>query len=126
MIRYYDVAIAAEQRGSALLLTEPVLQGTLLVSLADSARDGLRRLYVCDATEDEHVQNLAMTGVAERDEAAAIALAAAYQPARTLVRTDPRTGTEQRIEVPEGDLRALLADGHAMAIGADLLRDWTP
>lgn len=126
MIRYYDVAIAVEQRGSAMLLTEPGLQGTLLASLADSARDGRWRLYVCEATEEEHAQNLEMAGVENRDEAAAIALAAAYQPPRTLIRTDPRTGTEQRIEVPEGDLRALLASGQAIAIGGDLLRDWTP
>lgn len=120
MIRFYAITIRVQVRGSALLFTQPALLGQVLVSVADTIKDE-RRLYVCNAADEEHAKNLGVEGLKEVSEAAAVELAATFQPARTLVLTDSRTGAEEQLEMPACNLRVLLAGGYSGAIGAELL-----
>ena len=126
MIRFYDAAIETEPRGSAVLFKEPRLLGQVLFSIADGVRGDRRRLYACDANDEDHGKNLALAQVQEVDEEAAVKLAAEYQPERLMPRTDPVTGAMETLRMPPCDLRLLLAGGPTGAIGGDLLREVTP
>lgn len=122
MIRFYDAAIELEQKGSAVLFKEPLLLGQMLFSIADVVHGDRRRLYVCEANDEEHGNNLAIAQVREIEEEAAIKLAAEYHPECHLPRTDPETGAVETLHIPACDLMSLLGGGGG-AIGGELLRD---
>lgn len=123
MIRFYDAAIETEPKGSAVLLKEPRLLGKVLFAIADTVHRNRRKLYACDANDEEHAENLGLAQVSgELDEESAAKLAAAYQPEREIRRTDPVTGEMVSLRMPACDLRQLLNGGTNGAIGGDLLR----
>ncbi len=121
MIRFYNAAIEMQPKGSAVLFREPALKGQVLFSVADGVNGDCQRLYVCDANEEEHGQNLGLAKVSEIGEEAAVRLAADYQPARSVPHLNPQTREVETVEIPACDLKSLLHGGQTGAIGGQLL-----
>ncbi len=105
MKRFYKVTITKWPIGSAVEHREPPVQGAIIVKVTDITTGGDYRLFLVDASDEQHQSNLSLTGVEELSEEQAIKLAAEYQPQRTFKRFNPETRQEEQISVPTLDLR---------------------
>ena len=105
MNRFYQVAITKWPIGSAVEHTEPPVQGRIIVKVTDSTTGGDYKLFLVDASDEQHQANLSLAGVQELAEEQAVKLAAEYQPQRTFKRFNPITRQEEEISVPTLDLR---------------------
>lgn len=113
MNRFYKVAIDKRPIGTAFEHREPPLQGAQVTKVADSRTQGSFKLIVVDATDTEHQANLALPGVDELAQAAAVALAAEYQPEVTREVRDRETENVRevkvkKVKVPAVDLKDIL------------------
>lgn len=109
MQRFYRVTVTKRFVGTAIEHHEPALDGEVVVKVNDAATRGDFVLVVLDADDGQHERNLSLPGVEGLEAAAAIELAAEYQPARTTRRVDPLTRDTEIVDVPAVDLAAILA-----------------
>lgn len=100
MKAYYQVAINKEQLGAAVRFRQPHLEGSPIVRVMDASSDGESAIIVMECSEEEHKFNLIRPGVMELAEADAIKVAAKYQPKQTIHNIDPRTGKEEKKDIP--------------------------
>ena len=105
MNRFYQVAITKWPVGTAVEHREPPVQGRIIVKVTDATTGGDYKLFLVDASDEQHQANLSLAGVQELAEEQAVKLAAEYQPQRTLKRFNPMTRQEEQINVPTLDLR---------------------
>lgn len=108
MKAYYRVNVTKQSRGSAIVHREPPLHGDVVFKLTDTATAGDFKLVVMECTAEQHEGNLGLPGVAGLSEAEAAELAPKYQPRRSRLVFDPRTGKEERVDAPAADLAVLL------------------
>jgi hypothetical protein len=105
MHRFYKVAITKWPIGTAIQHREPAVQGEVIIKVTDSTTAGDYKLFVVDASDEQHEANLALPAVEMLSEAQATELARKYQPERTLTQFNPLTRKEEEITVPTCDLK---------------------
>jgi len=108
MIRFYKAKIIKRPVGTAIEHIMPLFQGNVITNVYDINTEGDFRLFVIDCTEEENRSNISLDGVNLLSENDAIALAAEFQPARSIVKFNMETKTEEVQEIPALDLRAYL------------------
>jgi hypothetical protein len=104
MTTFYKVTVTREPVGSALRHKEPPLQGSIIIKVTDSTTKGNYRIIVIDCDDKQNKVNLAAPGVEALTEEQAVKLAAKYQPRRTVVEFNPRTGKKEKNTIPACDL----------------------
>ncbi len=108
MKTFYKVSVTKQSDGTAIVHKEPPLQGEIITKITDSSTAGDFKIVALECTEEQHEENLAYPGVVALDEAEAVKLAPKYQPKRSFTELNPRTGKEEKLELPAADLTRLL------------------
>lgn len=108
MNRFYKVTITKQPIGTAIAHKEPPVQGNVIIKVTDTTTAGDYKLIVVDCQEEQHQANLSLPGVAALSEDEAAELAAKYQPQRTVTRMQPLPTKQEKVTVPEFDLKKFL------------------
>ena len=108
MKAFYKVVVTKQPDGTAIIHKEPPLHGEIITKITDASTAGDFRIVALECSAEQHEENLAYPGVVALDEAEAVKLVPKYQPKRSILELDPRTGKQHKIELPAADLKRLL------------------